>query len=65
MKFRELIFLLMNHGWFIVRQKGSHIIMRHPDKEKQIVVLMHGSKDMANGLVKKILKEAGLLKKSN
>jgi len=37
MKNKELIRLLMRNGWYIVRQSGSHIVMRHPDKTKQIV----------------------------
>ncbi|MFH0762078.1 MAG: type II toxin-antitoxin system HicA family toxin [Bacteroidota bacterium] len=61
MKSKELIRLLMQNGWYIVRQPGSHIIMRHPDKTKQIVVLMHGNQDMAYGLLKRLLKDTGLL----
>ncbi len=61
MKSKELIRLLMRNGWYIVRQKGSHVIMRHPGKNRQIVVLMHGNQDMAFGVLRRILRDAGLL----
>jgi len=47
-------------GWEEIRQKGSHIIMRHPIKNGQLVVPDHGSKEVGTGLANKILKEAGL-----
>lgn len=62
MKSRELIRLLMRAGWYIVRQNGSHIIMRHLIEDKQIVVTMHGNKEMGRGLFKEILKQSGLMK---
>ncbi|MEI6433596.1 MAG: type II toxin-antitoxin system HicA family toxin [Bacteroidota bacterium] len=60
MKCNELIRLLLRDGWFVVRQSGSHIIMRHPEKEGQIVVPNHGSSEVGAGLQYKILKDAGL-----
>lgn len=63
MKSKELIRILMKAGWSIVRQKGSHIILRHLVEDKQIIVPMHGSKDVHEGLLRKILKIAGLNKK--
>ena len=45
-------------GWFEARQKGSHIIMQHPDKEGTIPVPFHASKEVKKGLLKAILKAA-------
>ena len=53
----------MRAGWYIVRQNCSHLIIRHLIEDKQIVVPMHGGKDVHEGLVRKILKMAGLNKK--
>ena len=52
--------MLKKDGWFIVRQKGSHMIMHHPTKKGQIVVPNHGSNEVGKGLEKKIKKDAGL-----
>jgi len=60
MKCRELIKILKRDGWFVFRQSGSHMIMRHMTKEGQIVVPDHGSDEVGTGLQNKILKDAGL-----
>ena len=61
MKSRELIRLLLRAGWFIVRQTGSHVIMRHLIEDKLVVVPMHGGKEIGKKLLRKILKRAGML----
>ena len=60
MKCNELIRLLKEDGWFVFRQSGSHLIMKHQEKNGQIVVPYHGSSEVGNGLKNKILKDAGL-----
>ena len=60
MKSSELLRKLLADGWYKVRQKGSHIIMRHPTKPGQLIVPSHGSAEVATGLASKIQKEAGL-----
>ncbi|TRZ65520.1 type II toxin-antitoxin system HicA family toxin [bacterium] len=60
MKCSELIRLLKKDGWFVFRQSGSHLIMKHSKKEGQIVVPDHGSSEVGIGLKNKILKDAGL-----
>jgi predicted RNA binding protein YcfA (HicA-like mRNA interferase family) len=59
-KYSELHRLLKNDGWYIVRQKGGHLIMRHPTKTGQLVIPYHGSKEVGSGLLKAILKKAKL-----
>lgn len=60
MKSSELIRILKKDGWIIIRQKGSHMIMVHPEKTNQLTVPNHGSQEVGTGLAKKILKDAGL-----
>jgi mRNA interferase HicA len=60
MKCSELIRILKNHGCFIARQSGSHLVMKHRVKKGQIVVPDHGSSEIGRGLMAKILKDAGI-----
>jgi mRNA interferase HicA len=60
MKSSELLRLLKGDGWFVIRQSGSHVILRHPVKNGQIVCPNHGSQEVGKGLEKKIKKDAGL-----
>ncbi|MEN9839585.1 MAG: hypothetical protein RL177_1064 [Bacteroidota bacterium] len=60
MKCSELIRLLKSDGWFEVRQKGSHIIMRHPVKPDTIPVPFNASKEMPKGTLRQILKMADI-----
>ena len=57
---REAVALLVADGWIHVRTSGSHMIFKHPNKPGLIIVPQHGSKDLGKGLVKAILKQAGL-----
>ena len=59
MKSSELIRKLKKDGWFVLRQSGSHLIMKHPVKPGQLVVPDHGSSEVGKGLENKILKDAG------
>ena len=56
---RELIRVLMAHGWVLNRSKGSHHVFTHPDKGGHITV-PHPKKDLGVGLVRNILKQAGI-----
>jgi predicted RNA binding protein YcfA (HicA-like mRNA interferase family) len=60
MKPRELIRLLERDGWYLVRTKGSHQIFAHNAKKGLIVVAFHGGVDIPGGLLRSILKQAGL-----
>jgi predicted RNA binding protein YcfA (HicA-like mRNA interferase family) len=60
MKVKEIIQLIQDDGWIFDRQKGSHIIYKHPDKDG-VVVPNHGlSKDVKVGTANSILKQAGI-----
>ena len=60
MKSSQLVRILISHGWYVQRQSGSHLIMKHPVKKGKLVLPFHGSMEVAKGLVKKILKDAGI-----
>ncbi len=59
-KYNELFRILKKDGWYIVRQKGSHIIMQHPEKERQLTVPFHSGKEVKKGLLRAILKQADI-----
>ena len=63
MKCTQFLRLLKKDGWYVVRQKGSHINMRHPTKQGQIVFANHGSQELGKGLEAKLRKAAGLKRK--
>jgi len=55
----KLIKILQKAGFKIIRQKGSHVIMMN-DKNIRIVIPVHPGKDVKPGLIRAIIKEAGL-----
>ena len=59
MKYNELFRLLRKDGWYIVRQRGSHVILKHSTK-KQLTVPNHPGKEVKKGLLNAILKAAGI-----
>lgn len=59
MNSRELIKQLEGDGWTLRSVKGSHHVFVHPVKPGHISV-PHPKKDMGIGIVRKLLKQAGL-----
>ncbi|MFW1863873.1 type II toxin-antitoxin system HicA family toxin [Acinetobacter baumannii] len=59
MKSLDLIKMIEADGWYQVRVTGSHHHFKHPTK-KGLVTVPHPKKDLPNGTVKSILKQAGL-----
>ena len=55
----EIMRVLEKVGFRLVRQSGSHAIYRHPDG-RWTTVPVHPGKDVAKGVLRKILKDAGL-----
>lgn len=60
MKYNELFRLLKKDDWFEIRQKGSHVIIKHPTKPEQLTVPKHSGKEVKKGLLTAILKQAGI-----
>jgi predicted RNA binding protein YcfA (HicA-like mRNA interferase family) len=60
MKPKDLIKMLLQEGFVLVRQRGSHAIFKHSDT-RMVVVPIH-NRDIPNGTLSAILKDAGLRK---
>lgn len=58
---KKLCKILEENGWTLVRIKGSHHVYTKDGEEARIVVPVHGNKEIKTGLLKSILKTAGLL----
>jgi mRNA interferase HicA len=59
LKPRELVAALKKDGFIELHQKGSHLHLWHPSKERMTTVPMHPG-DVHRGLVNAIIKQAGL-----
>ena len=53
---KQLIKILNKLGFAIIRQKGSHAYLKHPDG-RYTVVPVHANRDIGRGLLKRILNE--------
>ncbi len=59
-KFRDLLRLLRDDGWYLSRTRGSHRQYRHSAKPGLVTVAGDGNDDIAPRTLKSILKQAGL-----
>ncbi len=55
----QLLRALRRAGFVVQDQEGSHVILKHPTTNHRTVVPVHG-KDVKRGLMKLILRKAGL-----
>ena len=63
MKVKEVIRLIEKDGWYLARQKGSHMQFKHPVKKGLITVACHKmSDDIAKGTEASIFKQAQIEK---
>ncbi len=62
MKVREVIRMLEDDGWQLVRTRGSHRQFRHPVKPGTVTVAGKANLDVPVGTLGSILKQAGLKK---
>ena len=58
---KKLCKILEEDGWRLIRIKSSHHVYTKEGEEARIVVPVHGNKEIKTGLLKAILKTAGLL----
>lgn len=63
MKVAELIRLLEQDGWRVVRTKGSHRQFKNPSRPGTVTVAGKPSLDIPPGTLNSILKQAGLKKR--
>jgi predicted RNA binding protein YcfA (HicA-like mRNA interferase family) len=63
MKAKEVLKILQNDGWFIVKQRGSHRQLKHDEKKGLVTLAFHKlSDEMAAGTMNSILKQAQIEK---
>lgn len=56
---RQVLQILGQHGFKQVRQSGSHVILEHPDG-RHTTVPVHKGRDLGRGLLRQIMRDAGL-----
>lgn len=59
MNSRELIKLLVKHGWELARIRGSHHQFKHQEYGHTVTV-PHPKKDLGAGIAKAIKRQAGI-----
>jgi len=63
LKGRDVIRALEDAGFRIVRQRGSHLRMTHPDG-RVVTVPIHAGRDIGRGLLRKILRDAEITREA-
>ena len=57
----RLIRALQRAGFFVHHTTGGHYVLKHPDRPAvRIVIPYHGSTDIKRGVLRSILRQAGL-----
>jgi predicted RNA binding protein YcfA (HicA-like mRNA interferase family) len=59
MKWSELKRKAIKNGWYLVRNGKEHDIYAHPDKDFEIQIERHGSKEVKTGLYHKLKRQIG------
>ncbi|MEO6697294.1 MAG: type II toxin-antitoxin system HicA family toxin [Gammaproteobacteria bacterium] len=60
MKVKEVIKLLEDNGWQLVKTRGSHRQFKHPAKPGKVTVSGKPSVDVPPGTLNSMLKQAGI-----
>lgn len=60
MRFRDIERIILDDGWYFIKQVGSHRHYKHPTKPGKVTIPNHGGKDINPTTVKQIMKQAGL-----
>ena len=55
---RRAVRKLRRAGWTLARQRGSHMMLTHPDHKWTLSVPNH--RELGPGLLRKLIKQAGL-----
>jgi len=62
MKVRDVIKLIENDGWYLIRARGSHQQYKHAVKSGRVTIAGHPGDDLAPGTLNSILKQAQIEK---
>jgi len=52
--------IVQRRGWQLARVHGSHHIFTMPDRRERLVIPIHGNRPLKTGLLRSLLKVAGL-----
>lgn len=55
---QECIAILLRHGFRVVRQRGSHIVLRRDEPFAQVVVPDH--RELDRGTLRAVIRQSGL-----
>jgi predicted RNA binding protein YcfA (HicA-like mRNA interferase family) len=56
----QIIKRLKKNGFIIIRQKGSHVFLKHKNDSRTTIVPIHKSQDIDRALLRKILNDTEL-----
>jgi predicted RNA binding protein YcfA (HicA-like mRNA interferase family) len=57
---RDLAKIVKRHGWKLARVHGSHHIFTMAGRRERIVIPIHGNQPLKKGLLRSLMKIAGL-----
>lgn len=57
---KQLAKIVQAHDWELVRINGSHHIFKHPKMVGNLVIPVHGNETLKTGILRSIMKTAGL-----
>ena len=58
MKVRDVIKLIEEDGWYLIKMEGDHRQYKHPAKRGRVTIAGHPSKEIPPGTVLTIFKQA-------
>ena len=60
MKVREVIKMIEEDGWYLIKTRGDHRQYKHPVKSGRVTISGNLGKDMPPGTLNSVLKQSGL-----
>ena len=57
---REFLKLVQQRGWQLARIHGSHHIFTMPSRRERLVIPIHGNRPLKTGLLRSLMKIAGM-----
>ena len=57
---RELAQIVQRRGWILARIQGSHHVFTMAGRRERIVIPIHGNQPLKKGLLRSLMKIAGL-----
>ncbi len=57
---KQVVAALNRVGWYVSRQRGSHVVLEHSTRSGIVVVPVHGNETLQSGTLRSILGQAGI-----